>query len=331
MDWVGTNFDDQIACGAGNAAIGLGGNDWLYSISGTGPMDQLLVGGAGNDTYTALPNSGTVILEKGGGYDVLNVSIYAGSMYSYIYTIGWDLLMMGDYGTGCTIMIPDVTDYSIETINFLDASFNFKDFVTAARYGMENLGVYDSDLTYYLYNLGEAYAAAAERPEYIGENYVLPPAPPAPEPTPPAPPTAVDMAVAQYFNAAQYLHNKTTALQAEGMVMTVEATASAITAAGLTPWEHYRAFGAFERNANGELGIDPGTSFDTSQYYEAKSVQCGIPPEQLAALFQSVGLDPVTHYALYGRSEGLQPQPVAVFAMGLNEASGTGQDAAAWA
>lgn len=317
MDKWGTNFDDQIACGGGNVAFGLGGNDWLYSVPGTGIFDQVLVGGAGDDTYTAFPNASTVILEKGGGYDVLNLAINAGSANTYAYTINRDLLMMGDYNTGCLVMIPDATDYAIEAINFLDVSFSFREFFDTVRYSIPNYGAYDNNTTYYLHTLANAYASAAELPGNIGHNQTLPPAP-TPQPVP-TPPTVVEIAVAQFFNEGQYLQNKAAALQAGGLNMTVEDTAAAIANAGMSTWEHYRMWGAFERNANGELGLDPGAGFDTSKYYDAKSAQSGTTPEQLAALMQSLGLDPVTHYALYGQAEGIQPQPVTAVGVDVPE------------
>lgn len=117
-----------------------------------------------------------------------------------------------------------------------------------------------------------------------------------------------------YFDEQRYLANKTKALNAEmykGKYWTVEDTAKAIAEAGLSPWEHFTLYGAFERAADGGLGINPGSLFNVDSYYGKKEVQCqnalGITytKEDLAAIFQDAGLDPITHYALYGYAEGI--------------------------
>ncbi|MCI7568369.1 MAG: hypothetical protein MSH25_03195 [Desulfovibrio sp.] len=131
---------------------------------------------------------------------------------------------------------------------------------------------------------------------------------------------------ASFFDEQQYLLNKTAAINADASgdtPVTVEDVRAAIEAAGMTTWEHYHLYGAYERNADGELGIDPGKNFDTSAYYADKLAQLQgtgdvSTVEQLAQVFRNVGLDPVTHYAMYGYDEGVTPQSaVAVSLQGV--------------
>ena len=118
-----------------------------------------------------------------------------------------------------------------------------------------------------------------------------------------------------YFDEAQYLANKTAALNvAPGRHWTVGETAAAIADAGLTTWEHFARFGAFEQAADGGMGIDPGDFFDLNQYYTDKIAQCredeGIAytRDGIVEAFRDAGLDPLTHYALCGYAEGVTPE-----------------------
>lgn len=126
----------------------------------------------------------------------------------------------------------------------------------------------------------------------------------------------VDLFRSLYFDEGQYLANKTAALNAEGVegkAWTVTDTAGAFALAGLTVWEHFSLHGAFERSADGGLGINPGEYFDVNRYYEDKAEQvlkdtgAVHTGESLMAAFQQNGLDPVTHYALHGYLEGIAP------------------------
>lgn len=120
-----------------------------------------------------------------------------------------------------------------------------------------------------------------------------------------------------YFDEWQYLSNKTDALNATALGekhWTVEDTAAAVAGSGLTAWEHFTRYGAFELSADGELGINPGDLFDVSAYYSDKIERdqetLGVTrtADELAVIFRDSGLDPVTHYALYGYAEGLEPE-----------------------
>lgn len=308
---LGTNGDDLMTCRSGNAVVGLGGNDTLRSTTGSGFFDQQLLGGAGNDTYIASAGTSTAVMEKGGGYDTLHMAIAFSSPYTYIYTIDSKHLFLGDYTTECLVTIPNVYTQGIDVIQFSDGyTFDFQQFVaTQKASGMLNYRWYANDVTAYLASLCETYDVESSAANYIGVNL---PAPPPPDPFAPF--------KLQYFNEAQYLQNKTDALNASGAFVTVEDTANAIAAAGMMPWDHFRLCGAFEFNANGEIGIDPSAAFDTSRYYEQKQVMCAVngdfyTTEQLAEVFRAVGLDPLTHYALCGQAEGMTPYPVTSLAL----------------
>ncbi len=119
-----------------------------------------------------------------------------------------------------------------------------------------------------------------------------------------------------YFNQEQYLANKTNALNAEGAegkTWTTEDTAAAFAKEGLTAWEHFTRYGAFEQAADGSMGIDPSQYFDLGRYYQSKIAQClkdegtSYTTESLVGAFREAGLDPITHYALHGYLEGVAP------------------------
>ena len=111
-----------------------------------------------------------------------------------------------------------------------------------------------------------------------------------------------------YFNELEYLENKTASLNASGEgYWTVEATAAAIANAGMTPWQHFIRHGAYEIDAQGNIGIDPSKYFDASAYYMDKAAQAGLSLYDTVAAFEACGLDPIRHYALYGRMEGIVP------------------------
>ena len=114
--------------------------------------------------------------------------------------------------------------------------------------------------------------------------------------------------IAQYFNEEEYLQNKTDALNAYDSThhWTVELTKKAITGAEMTSWQHFATFGAFERAADGGYGINPSEKFDVDLYYHDKSLECGIENfDELLSDFRNASLNPITHFALCGESEGL--------------------------
>lgn len=121
-----------------------------------------------------------------------------------------------------------------------------------------------------------------------------------------------------YFNASEYLQNKTDALNAyrEGghSNWTTASTLKAIQDAGMTVWEHFSWYGAFERAADGGYGINPSSYFDLDRYYTEKIVQCrnvesiSYTKQSLVDVFQGAGLNPLTHFAYYGYAESLTPR-----------------------
>ena len=77
---------------------------------------------------------------------------------------------------------------------------------------------------------------------------------------------------------------------------------------GLTAEEHYKLYGAFES------GVNANRNFDDEKYYAAKTTQLNSSQYQgkttwttsdVSEIFKNTGLDPITHYLTYGKSEGL--------------------------
>ena len=119
------------------------------------------------------------------------------------------------------------------------------------------------------------------------------------------------------FNEVEYLHAKLSQLHsiderdANGNVYTLDTLKSAIAAAGLTPAEHYAAYGAFETRADGSF-INPSNAFDSYTYFLAKLVEMQLTHypgadkmrvADVVKIFQEQRIDPVSHYALYGVTE----------------------------
>jgi hypothetical protein len=120
-----------------------------------------------------------------------------------------------------------------------------------------------------------------------------------------------------YFDESAYVRNKTDALNAEGAdgrAWTSDDTLQAIQDAGLTPWEHFSRYGAFERAANGGWGINPSPYFDLDAYYKdlaayhAEEDGTSYSRQAVIKQLQEAKLDPVTHYALLGFRYCLTPR-----------------------
>ena len=310
--YYGDNSDNYLVARSNDAVIGLGGNDFLTATSRSGIYDQILMGGNGNDTYYAPQNASTVIIEKGNGYDAVNFEINEFSYDSYFYTVNNKHLVIGQYSTGCYVLMPDFNDFSIEKIHFSSGnSYSSKDLYNIMKAnGKPDFSPYTNDITYLLNDISESYAAFAETPANINlqENNSATPGNPNSD--------AVSQAIATYFNEAIYLQNKTDALNnTSGVGWTSAKTSKAIQDAGMSAWDHYHLFGAYEVNSQGQMGIDPSDKFDTSSYYDSKQQLCinngeDYDVQSLASAFQKCGLDPITHYALYGKFEGVQIQGV---------------------
>jgi hypothetical protein len=122
---------------------------------------------------------------------------------------------------------------------------------------------------------------------------------------------------AVYFDASAYLQKKTEALnavQSEGHAWTVDETLQAILDAGLTPWEHFSRYGAFERSADGGYGINPSKYFDLDTYYTdltayyAEEKGAVHAKQAIVQQLRDANLDPLTHYSLLGFRYLLTPR-----------------------
>lgn len=117
----------------------------------------------------------------------------------------------------------------------------------------------------------------------------------------------------QYFDAHKYLDAK--AAQMNGLPgssgdWNADKVALAIEDARLSIWEHFQKYGWLE-------GVQPSTSFDVVYYMDQKLAKlqaaepsAGWTAESLRDVFTQYGLSPVSHYYMYGRSEGQTPLPV---------------------
>ena len=90
-----------------------------------------------------------------------------------------------------------------------------------------------------------------------------------------------------------------------------ETVKEALQAAGQTPEQNYTEYSAFE------TGVDPNRNFSTAQYYSDKARalnrtvhegRSNWTAAEVSAAFRQIGLDPVEHYLLYGKNEGLTPK-----------------------
>lgn len=118
-----------------------------------------------------------------------------------------------------------------------------------------------------------------------------------------------------WFDASFFLVTKATELNTiafDGRTdWNAETTKQAIEAAGMTLEENYVRYSAFE------TGVDANRNFNTAQYYTDKAAQLNSieyggksdwTGAEVSTTFQDAGIDPVTHYLLYGQYEGLTPK-----------------------
>jgi hypothetical protein len=127
-----------------------------------------------------------------------------------------------------------------------------------------------------------------------------------------------------YFNENEYLSaklrqlNSINSVDENGNAWTLTSLKAAITAAGLSPAEHYETYGAYETDAEGHY-INPSNAFDANAYFAAKLHQTRLSGEsvnghtgdaitmtELIAALKESGMSPVTHYLLYGAEEAEQ-------------------------
>ena len=131
--------------------------------------------------------------------------------------------------------------------------------------------------------------------------------------------SAADYGRAVYFDEQIYLTNKTAALNAEGGSWTIESTRKAITDSGMTAWDHYTKYGAYEQNAQLKTGINPSSYFDLNKYYTDKlAATPGYTMSSLLDSFKASALDPITHFMKYGYTEGLNPTVEGLTGIKLN-------------
>ncbi|MFA7669836.1 MAG: hypothetical protein WCX93_10845, partial [Burkholderiaceae bacterium] len=116
----------------------------------------------------------------------------------------------------------------------------------------------------------------------------------------------------QWFNTHEYLLAK---LQ---QLATVEPQVSwslgnlvqAIADAGMTVWQHFKQHGWYE-------GVNPSNDFDLNGYFGLKLGQLqstdpggGWTLQSMIDAFVAAGLDPISHYMGFGRTEGVVPVSV---------------------
>lgn len=131
------------------------------------------------------------------------------------------------------------------------------------------------------------------------------------------------------FDVDEYLYAKSVEFYSKlqgvnpsGVTVTQQMLASmdmAMNAAGMTPWDHYLKYGAWEGSTitgNTISGLlNPSDSFDASRYMSDKlaAMQAGdssYTMEQLVQAFKDGGFTPLTHYYAYGKEEGLTAKAV---------------------
>ena len=110
----------------------------------------------------------------------------------------------------------------------------------------------------------------------------------------------------QYFDSDYYFRSKLSEL---GPYWTLASTKQAFAEANLSAWDHYRLYGMSE-------GVDPCSSFSTSEYLNAKLDELhqddpsgNWTMDKLIVAFQQANLNPVQHYVLYGVNENLDFNP----------------------
>ena len=136
----------------------------------------------------------------------------------------------------------------------------------------------------------------------------------------------LDAYKALYFNEDEYLENKTAALNAshyQGKTWDIASTRKEISDTGMSLWQHFCKHGAFEKDANGDIGIDPSHYFDVSKYYSDKSHITNMDALSIAKAFKELGIDPITHYTNYGYKEGITPTQIDLSSINGNDINNT--------
>lgn len=106
-----------------------------------------------------------------------------------------------------------------------------------------------------------------------------------------------------YFNTNEYLEAKAAQM---GGGWTADMVAVAFQNAGYTnAYDHFVQWGWQE-------GVNPSNDFDISLYLDSKAAESGLSVAEVSAAFVAAGLDPISHYLLYGAGEGIAVTPVPV-------------------
>ena len=123
---------------------------------------------------------------------------------------------------------------------------------------------------------------------------------------------AENISPSAWFVEGEYKSNKLAQMQRDepDAGWTMENMEQLFKESGLSYWDHYTKYGMYE-------GISPSSNFDNALYMEAKLAQmqrdepdAGWTMEKMEQLFKEAGLNPIEHYALYGKDEHLDYTPV---------------------
>lgn len=121
------------------------------------------------------------------------------------------------------------------------------------------------------------------------------------------------------FDADQYLYNKAASFYSDAWQVNdpavtpamIESMRIAMGQSGMTPWDHYMAFGAQE-------GVNPSADFDTDKYIKAKVDKMNADKHggksdwtyvEVMDAISSDGMTPLTHYYMFGQNENLGYKP----------------------
>lgn len=114
-----------------------------------------------------------------------------------------------------------------------------------------------------------------------------------------------------FFVTSEYLYNKAVDYYGKASVTTeqVKSMALAMQGAGMSAWDHFNSYWAESYDSKGVFN-NPSLSFDVAKYMSDKLalMQQADPSytmDMLVDAFVAAGLNPVEHYEMYGKDEGL--------------------------
>lgn len=121
----GTNGDDTLSAGGGEATFALGGNDTIETLPGTEYNFQL--GGSGNDVYRLANNAAVTILDSGGTDTIVALGIGVTKTTTYAATYR-DALIVADLESGQQVAVVNWTaaENRIETVHLADGQFSYQ-------------------------------------------------------------------------------------------------------------------------------------------------------------------------------------------------------------